>query len=47
MSFAKYVQEPSFFFKALSVSSPNKVDLKSNFLVFFQSFVSVPFGGLR
>ena len=47
MSLAKYVQEPSFFCNALSVSSPKEVDLKISFLVCFQFYEISPLGGLR
>ena len=46
-SLAKYVQEPSFFCKALFESSPNKADLNISLLIFFQSLFSSPLGGSK
>ena len=38
-SFAKYVQVPSFFCKALSASSPNFVDLNISLFTFFYKLI--------
>ena len=47
MSLAKYVHVPSFFCKALSVSSPKLEDLNINLLVFFQELESSPLGASK